>query len=124
MSSAMAVTKLESKSHSKPDEVRTPEKTRVEIVRLEGFTIGRFRMEPGWRWSECIKPIVNTESCQTEHVGYAVSGALHIKHSDGSEAEVTAGSVYRIAPGHDAWNAGTVPAVFVEFQGAANYAKR
>ncbi len=67
--------------------------------------------------------MANTESCQTEHVGYAISGALHVVHSDGTETDITAGSVYRIAPGHDAWNGGNEPAVFVEFQGAANYAK-
>ena len=79
--------------------------------------------QPGWRWSECIKPVVGTDSCQVEHIGYAVSGTLHVKHEDGSEGDVLPGHVYRIAPGHDAWNAGSEPAVFVEFQGAANYAK-
>ncbi len=67
--------------------------------------------------------MVGTDSCQVEHIGYVVAGTLHVKHDDGSEGEVTAGSVYRIAPGHDAWNAGEEPAVFVEFQSAANYAK-
>ena len=64
------------KSHSSPDEVRTPNKTRVEVVQLEGFTIGRFNFEPGWRWSECVKPVVKTDQCQVSHVGYAVSGNL------------------------------------------------
>jgi hypothetical protein len=119
----MAMPGIESRDFHSPDETRTPDKTTVELVNLAGGQIGRYTFEPGWRWSECIKPVVNTESCQVEHIGYVVSGALHIKHEDGSEANLTPGEVYRIAPGHDAWNPGQEPAVFVEFQGAANYAK-
>jgi hypothetical protein len=52
-----------------------------------------------------------------------VSGSLQVQHEDGSEANPKPGDVYRIAPGHDAWVVGDEPAVFVEFQGAANYAK-
>jgi Cupin domain len=114
---------IESRDFHSPDETRTPDKTTVELVNVAGGQIGRYTFEPGWRWSECIRPVVNTESCQVEHIGYVVSGALHIKHEDGSEADLMPGEVYRIAPGHDAWNAGQEPAVFVEFQGAANYAR-
>jgi hypothetical protein len=114
---------VEARSFRSPDETRAPEKTKVEIVKLAGGDIGRYTFQPGWRWSECIKPIVKTESCQVEHIGYAVSGTMHVKHGDGTEIEVTAGDVYRIAPGHDAWIVGDEPAVFVEFQGAAHYAK-
>jgi hypothetical protein len=114
---------IESRDFSSPDETRTPAKTLIELVNVAGGQIGRYTFQPGWSWSECIKPVANTESCQTEHIGYAVSGTLHIKHSDGSEMDITAGDVYRIAPGHDAWNAGVEPAIFVEFQGAANSAQ-
>ena len=114
---------VEARNFASPDETRTPEKTTVEIVKLAGGEIGRYTFQPGWRWSECIKPIVKTDSCQVEHVGYAVSGTLHVKHEDGTESEVTAGDVYRVAPGHDAWTVGDEPAVFVEFQGAAHYAQ-
>jgi hypothetical protein len=114
---------IDARDFSSPDETRTPDKTRVELVNLAGGQIGRYTFEPGWRWSECIKPVVHTDSCQVEHIGYCVSGSLHVKHDDGSEEEVTPGKVYRIAPGHDAWNSGREPAVFIEFQGAANYAK-
>jgi len=114
---------LENRDFSAPDETRTPDKTTVDLVNLAGGQIGRYTFQPGWRWSECIKPVAGTDSCQVEHIGYAVSGTLHVKHDDGTEGDVVAGQVYRIAPGHDAWNAGSEPAVFVEFQGAANYAK-
>jgi len=114
---------IEARDFSPPDETRTPEKTRIELVNLAGGQIGRYTFQPGWRWSECIKPVVHTDSCQVEHIGYCISGRLHVKHDDGTEEEVTPGKVYRISPGHDAWNSGSEPAVFVEFQGAANYAK-
>ncbi|HLF99313.1 MAG TPA: cupin domain-containing protein [Acidimicrobiia bacterium] len=114
---------VETRDFGTPDETRTPDKTTVELVRFAAGEIGRYTFEPGWRWSECIKPVAGTESCQVEHVGYVVSGSLHVQHEDGSEADITAGSVYRVAPGHDAWNAGSEPAVFVEFQGASHYAE-
>ena len=114
---------VEARGFDSPDETRTPDKTTVELVKLAGGQIGRYTFEPGWRWSECIKPIVKTESCQVEHIGYVVSGTLHVQHEDGTEIDLAPGHVYRVAPGHDAWNAGNEPAVFVEFQGAAHYAE-
>ena len=114
---------VEINDFSSPDEVRRPENTTVEVVKLGGGEIGRYTFQPGWRWSEHIKPVVGTESCQTEHVGYLVSGTLDVQSDDGTSGEVTSGSVYRIAPGHDAWVIGDEPVVVVEFQGAATYAK-
>jgi hypothetical protein len=114
---------IEQRDFSAPDEVRTPDKTKVELVRIGDGQVGRYTFSPGWKWSECIKPVVGTDSCQVEHVGYAVSGSLHVVHDDGSEIDTTPGSAYRIMPGHDAWVLGNEPAVMIEFQGAANYAK-
>ena len=114
---------IESRDFSAPDETRTPDKTTVELVTVGGGQIGRYTFQPGWTWAECIKPVVGTDSCQTEHVGYVVSGSLHVTHEDGSEGDVKPGEVYRISPGHDAQNVGGEPCVVVEFQGAANYAK-
>ena len=122
---AMAdVNKFETKSHDKPDELRTPDKTRVEIVRLEGFTIGRFIFQPGWRWSECIKPVVGTDSCQATHVGYAVSGRITIRMNDGTQKTIGPGMSFTIPPGHDAWVEGGEPFVGVEMMSAEQYAKR
>ena len=61
MATPVSVEKLEVRSHSEPDELRTPSKARVELAKLQVYTIGRFNFEPGWRWSECIKPVVKTE---------------------------------------------------------------
>ena len=119
----MKVAKLETKSHDTPDEVRAPNKTRVEIVRLGGFTLGRFIFQPGWRWSECVKPVVKTDTCQMTHVGYAVSGRLTVKMSDGSQKTITSGMSYTIPPGHDGWVEGTEPFVGIEVMSAEQYAK-
>ena len=114
---------ISSKSLSSPDETRTPDKSRVEIVHVGDAEVGRFTFQPGWRWSECIKPVVGTETCQAEHLGYAVSGRLGISNSDGSAGEVSAGDAYHLAPGHDAWVVGDEVFVGVEFKSAGTYAK-
>jgi hypothetical protein len=114
---------VESKSMDAPDEVRTPDKTRVDVVRVGGSEVGRLTMQPGWRWSECIKPVVGTDSCQAEHLGYAIAGHMHIEHEDGTTAEIGPGDAYVIAPGHEAWVVGDEEFVGVEFKSAAEYAK-
>ena len=124
MSNGMKVTKLETKSHDTPDEVRAPNKTRVEVVRLGDFTIGRFIFQPGWRWSECVKPVAGTDSCQMSHVGYAVSGMITIKLNDGAQQTITKGMSYTIPPGHDAWVEGGEPFVGIEVMSAEQFAKR
>ena len=108
-----------------PDETRTPEKTRVDVVRMGGTTAARFAFEPGWKWSECVKPVVGTDSCQVRHVGVVQSGRMVVKHEDGSEVEVGPGEAYLIEPGHDAWVVGDEGFVGFEFesQSAEEYAR-
>ncbi len=106
-----------------PDETRTFENGRVDLVRLGDVAIGRSTFEPGWRWSESVKPIAGTESCEAHHVGYAVSGRLHVVSDGGEEAEVGPGEAYVVMPGHDAWVVGDEPFVGLEFQSAETYAK-
>ena len=116
---------LEVRDFSAPDETRAPDKTKVEIVRMGGTSASRMSLEPGWRWSDCIKPVAGTESCQVRHVGVVQSGRLHIKHDDGSETDVEAGKTYVIEPGHDAWVTGDEPFVAYEFEprAAEEYAR-
>ncbi|MPY85581.1 MAG: cupin [Actinophytocola sp.] len=114
---------LSSKSFDTPDETRAPDKTKVEVVRLGAATVARVTFQPGWRWSECVKPVVGTESCQARHVGALVSGSLHVVHDDGAEADVGPGSAYVIEPGHDAWVLGDEPAIGFEFESAETYAR-
>jgi hypothetical protein len=108
-----------------PDETRTPDKTTVEIVRMGGTNASRMRLEPGWRWSECIKPVVGGESCQAHHVGLLQSGTMQVVHDDGTEQEIRAGQTYVIEPGHDAWVVGDDAVIGFEFDSrtAEEYAK-
>lgn len=107
---------IEKKGFDSPDETRTPDKTKVDVVKLGSTTVGRAQFEPGWKWSECIKPVVGGDSCQGRHVGYAQSGQLHVVHEDGTEADVKAGEAYVIEPGHDGWVVGDEPFVGYEFE--------
>ena len=108
-----------------PDETRTPNKTRVDVVRVGGTTAARFAFEPGWKWSECVKPVVGTDSCQVRHVGVAQTGRIVVRHEDGTETEVGPGDAYVIEPGHDAWVVGDEPFVAFEFEthSAEEYAR-
>jgi len=107
-----------------PTETRTPEKTRVDVVRIDGTTAARFAFEPGWKWSECVKPVAGTDSCQARHVGVVQSGSIHVAHEDGTEVDIGPGDVYVIEPGHDAWVNGDERFVALEFeqQSAEQYA--
>jgi hypothetical protein len=118
-----AVGGLSSKSFDDADETRAPDKTKVDVVRLSGATVARLTFQPGWRWSECVKPVVGTESCQARHVGALVAGRLHVVHDDGTVGEVSPGAAYVIEPGHDAWVLGDEPAVAFEFESAETYAR-
>jgi hypothetical protein len=113
------------RSFDAPDETRSPDKTRVDIVRLGSTTAGRFAFEPGWRWSDCVKPVAGTDSCQARHVGVVHSGRLVVHHEDGTELELGPGDAYVIEPGHDAWVVGEERFVGFEFESKAaeEYAK-
>jgi len=111
------------KRFENPDENREVPKATVEVVNLGEATALRGTFEPGWKWSECVKPIVGTDSCEVEHLGYLVSGSMVIRMNDGSETTFNAGDAAYIPPGHDAWVPEGEACVFLDFQGAANYAK-
>jgi uncharacterized cupin superfamily protein len=90
------------------------------MVTVAGSTVGRFTFQPGWRWSESVKKLAGTDSCQAHHVGYAMSGHLHVMTDDGTEQDIRAGDAYNIPPGHDGWVVGDEAFHSVEFQGAAD----
>jgi len=123
MSNPVQVSRFEVKSHDHPDETRTPSRTRVEVVNVGGHTFGRFTFQPGWRWSECIKPVVKTDRCLHSHAGYVISGRLTVKLADGAEKTIGAGESYAIPPGHDAWVDGKEPFVSYEIMSSESYAK-
>jgi len=118
-----AAATYERKNLRSPDETRTFEKGRADLINIGGGTVGRLTLEPGWRWSKHVKPIAGTEWCEAPHFQYHLSGRLHVLMSDGSEFEVGPGEVSILPPGHDGWVVGDEPVVLIDWAGASNYAK-
>lgn len=116
---------LERKSLNSPEETRPFEggTGQVELVTLEGGAVGRATFQPGWRWSEHVKPIAGTESCQGAHAGYIISGRMVARMDDGTQMEAGPGDVITIAPGHDGWVVGDEPCVMIDWQSFGEYAK-
>ena len=110
---------VETRSFDSPDETRTPNKTKVDVVNLGSASAARLTLEPGWSWADCIKPIVGTDTCQLRHVGIAQSGRMRVLHDDGTELEIGPGETYVIEPGHDAEVVGEDRFVGFEFQAQA-----
>jgi hypothetical protein len=108
-----------------PDEVRTFEKGRFELVTLGGMTIGRATYQPGWKWSEHVGPATGASHCHVEHVGMVIAGCATAAMADGSVIEMKAGDLFYIPPEpHDSWVVGDEPYVSLHFLGADHYAAR
>jgi len=105
-----------------PDETRTFEKGRFDVVTIGGISVGRARYEPGWKWSVHVAPIAGTPSCRVEHVGLVVSGRAMVAMEDGREILLQPGDLFAIAPGHDSWVVGDEPYVSLHLLGAGGYA--
>ena len=116
--------KVEIKSFDAPEEVRSFDKGKLELVTIDGAAIGRATFQPGWKWSTCVAPIAKTNSCQAAHFGYQLSGTLVTRMDDGVETISGPGDVVVIPPGHDAWVEGNEPVVVIDWHGMSNYAKR
>jgi quercetin dioxygenase-like cupin family protein len=110
------------KRFEQPDEIRTFEKGKFELVRLGGMTIGRATYEPGWKWSEHVGRATGAKSCAVEHVGMVLSGRATAAMDDGRMIEMNAGDVFYIAPGHDSWVVGNEPYVSIHLMGGEAYA--
>src|SRR4051812_33892635 len=103
--------KAEHNSFSNADETREFEHGKAEIINIGTGKIGRLTLQPGWKWSNDVKPIAKTEWCEAPHFQYHVSGKLHVKMQDGEEFELQAGEVSFLPSGHDAWVVGNEPVV-------------
>lgn len=113
----------ERKDLGAPDEVRTFEKGRLELVNIGGGVVGRLVLEPGWRWSEHVKPLAGTEWCEAPHFQYHATGTMHVITSEGEEFDVGPGEITSLPSGHDAYVVGNEPVVVVDFFGASHYAQ-
>jgi ethanolamine utilization protein EutQ (cupin superfamily) len=114
---------LQSKNFTSPDETRPfSGHGHVDLVNLDSGPVGLGTFEPGWRWSNDIRPLAGTDSCQVEHLGYVVSGRMNVVMDDGQQTEVGPGDAIHIPPGHDAWTVGDEACVVVDFAGLKGYA--
>jgi uncharacterized cupin superfamily protein len=124
MASVQTGTGIEVKSFDSPDEIRSFEGNgKADVLKIAGRTVGKGTFEPGWRWSQNVKPIAGTDSCQVSHLGYVISGRMRITMDDGSEKEVGPGDVVAIPPGHDAETVGGEACVMLDFGEFGDYAK-
>jgi len=101
--------KAEQKSFATADETREFQRGTLDLLRIGGAEIGRLTLQPGWRWSDHVKPLAGTELCEAPHFQYHVQGVLHV--------------VMALPQGHDAWVVGDEPVVVVDWYGASNYAR-
>lgn len=111
------------KSFARPDETRDFPNGRAEILAIDNAQVGRLIFQPGWRWSNDVKPLAGTSSCEAPHFQYHISGRLAIRMDDGTEFIASPGDVTALPKGHDAWVVGDEPVVVVDWYGASNYAK-
>jgi mannose-6-phosphate isomerase-like protein (cupin superfamily) len=121
MADAPATEKQEAvhkKSLDAPDETRPFGHGKMEVVHVGGANIIRLHYEPGWKWSQDVKPMAKTDRCEVEHIGYMVQGRLKIVGRDGSEGEIKAGDGFVIPPGHDAWTVGNETAILLDVKGS------
>jgi class 3 adenylate cyclase len=112
---------LQRKGFGTPDTARVFPHGKVDVVQLGEASVGRFLFQPGWRWSVDVSPITGTRSCQHRHLGYTISGSLHVRMEDGTELVIRPGDAYEIPPGHDAWVEGDEPWHSVEFASARTF---
>ena len=109
---------IEGKSFSNADEVNDSfNNAKIEAVNVGGQRVNRLTLQPGWKWSADVKPIVGTDTCQAPHLGIVNAGTICCKHDDGTEATYTKGDAYSIKPGHDAWVVGDEVVEAIEFAG-------
>ena len=90
------------------------DKVKIETVTIGTMKVQRVTAESGWRWSESLKPVQKTETCQKDHLLYMISGTLASQMTGGEVVESKAGDVINIPPGHDGWTVGNEPAVWLE----------
>jgi len=111
------------KNLSSPDETRVLPKTNIEVVESDGHTIMRATFQPGWKWSEHVKPTVGTSSCMAPHINYVISGHMVVVMDDGDQEEMGPGDFAVIPPGHNAWVLGNEPCVAIDFGAGKTYGK-
>jgi len=87
------------------------------FVDIGGVAMGRAVLEPGWRWSEDVKPMVGTRMCEVHHLQLILAGQFGVQMEGGEEQQFGPNDVLDIPPGHDTWVIGDEPVVLVDLSG-------
>jgi class 3 adenylate cyclase len=119
----MPMVKLQRRPFGEPDDVREIPYGRLETYDMGEIRIGRSVLQPGWRWSESVKPIAETELCEYHHIGLCVSGSARIRMREGAELLIEAGQFYEVPPGHDSWVVGDEPYITIDWQPSTAFAR-
>jgi class 3 adenylate cyclase len=112
-----------SKRFDEPDEVVNLPLAREEVVILGEVHVGRTTHQPGWSWSEHVKPVAGTPSCLFHHRGFVVSGRMQIETDDGAVRILGPGDAFDVEPGHNARVVGDEPCVTIDFAGVRGWGK-
>jgi hypothetical protein len=123
MTTSPATQTVEHRGFAVPDEIRSFDNGRLELLHVGQMDIGRLVLRPGWRWANDVKPIAGTAWCEAPHFQYHVSGVLRIRMADGTEFDAKPGDVTSLPSGHDAWVVGDEEVVVVDWYGATEYAR-
>lgn len=115
--------RLQRKSFMNSEEVRKFPNGELRLITFDDIVFGDFHMQPGWRWSNDVRPIAGTTHCEHRHIGFVVTGQLHVVMNDGASMDFVPGDIYEIPPGHDAWVVGDTPYHGVEISGARTFAQ-
>src|SRR3954468_8194452 len=100
-----------------PDRTQRFEHGSGEVVRVGELSVGRARLEPGWRWSADVQPLVGTASCEQHHMHIVLAGTFEVRMDDGETPRFSAGDVCDIPPGHDAWVVGDTAVDLLDISG-------
>lgn len=122
---AHATAHFAARSFDSPDEMRQFEgKGGLALVELAGHLVSRATYEPGWTWSDNVKPLAGTDSCETFHLGYCVKGRMKVRMDNGDEQMIGAGDVAVVPPGHTAEVVGDEACEWIDFGDISDYARR
>jgi class 3 adenylate cyclase len=119
----LAVAKLQKRNLANATEERSVGRGVLQLIEFGDTTISRITYQPGWRWSEDVRPIVGGELCMLRHIGICISGTLRVEMDDGAVIELGPDDAYEVPPGHDAWVVGEDPWVAIDSEGRRYFAR-
>src|SRR5271155_192520 len=88
--------RIKKKNYSSTDEIQKLPKAIIETITIGNSIIKRITHNPGWKWSQDVKPLVGMDSCPNHHLFYVLSGRLAIVMTDNKKDELIPGDIVDI----------------------------